>query len=441
MISKKTTLNIYAYQTRYTHFLVQEISGARYRFLYLPFFIGLIASQKINIIGELFVGEILLIIYLILGIHRLRLSGIEKKIIFFALLWASAQFLSDLVNKTELSDFLKGIVTPLIFTSTIVGLSLYLRNNIERMPSFLLGSAIGELINLLYQPSDFFLYNPWKWGLGNAILSIFVLYFSFFLRLKSVLILFAALFFFLLISLFFNSRGLAIFPLLSAIGYAYFQAERGKKFLKLFSGKTGTLRLLLVIVPIIYLLNTGASALFSSDLILSNVSTEAAEKYKKQANSQYGIVLGGRSEIFISLQAFIDKPLLGHGSWAKDKGYYRRKFFSEELDYEESMSKFRTAVNMSNLIPAHSYLMGALVWSGILGGLFWIILLDSMTARFIRTMGKLPVYFFVAMLSFIWNIFFSPFGADARWSSAIFIAAFLHYTHTIEAMKRFKSWT
>ncbi|MDD5460864.1 MAG: hypothetical protein PHG00_04410 [Methylococcales bacterium] len=439
MISKTTATNIYAHQARGNPFsLAQGVFGGTYRFLYLPFFIGLVASQKINVVGELFAGELLSLLFIIFSIHQLRLTNIEKKIIFFALLWTSAQLLSDFVNNSVLSDSLKGVVAPLMFTTSIVGLGLYLRNNISRMPSFLLGSAIGGLINLLYQPSDFFLYNPWKWGLGSAVLTIFIVYFSFFLRLKSVLILFAVLFSFFLVSLFFNARSMAIFPLLAASGYVYFRGGRGKKFLKLFSGQWGVIRLFFAIVPVLYLLNAGASALFSSDLILSRVSPEAAAKYRKQATSEYGIVLGGRSEIFISMQAFMDKPLLGHGSWAKDKGSYRRNYISQQSDNGESVGKFQYAVNISDLIPSHSYLMGALVWSGILGGLFWISLLNSMLRIFIHSMNSLPLYFYNGMFGFVWNVFFSPFGADSRWSSAIFIAAFLSYTFTFEAMKRVK---
>ena len=89
----------------------------------------------------------------------------------------------------------------------------------------------------------------------------------------------------------------------------------------------------------------------------------------------------------------------------------------------------------SPLIPSHSYLMGALVWSGIFGGLFWIVLLYVVFKRFLRTLGQLPLYFYIGMLGLVWDVLFSPFGASARWNTAVFLAAFLAYTHADKAKR------
>jgi len=183
------------------------------------------------------------------------------------------------------------------------------------------------------------------------------------------------------------------------------------------------------LIPALLLLNMAASALFSSSFLLSRVSADAAEKYRSQAAGTYGLLIGGRSEILISTRAFLDKPLFGHGSWAKDKAGYSDNFETEfnRLGYYSIPDD--TEIDNNSLIPAHSYLMGALVWAGIFGGMFWIFILHATVKQFLFSMSQLPFYYYVGMVSLIWNIFFSPFGATSRWSTAIFLAALWAYVH------------
>jgi hypothetical protein len=71
----------------------------------------------------------------------------------------------------------------------------------------------------------------------------------------------------------------------------------------------------------------------------------------------------------------------------------------------------------ADLIPAHSYLLGAWVWAGFLGGVFWF----ATAALAVWLLAKLysfrmevaPLLVFSAMF-FLWDIAFSPYGASAR---------------------------
>ena len=53
----------------------------------------------------------------------------------------------------------------------------------------------------------------------------------------------------------------------------------------------------------------------------------ARQIYEQQARGDLGLLIGGRSEILVSIRAIMDSPIIGHGSWAKD---YR---YSETLIY------------------------------------------------------------------------------------------------------------
>lgn len=74
--------------------------------------------------------------------------------------------------------------------------------------------------------------------------------------------------------------------------------------------------------------------------------------------------------MLISLKAVADKPLLGHGSYAKDAelrmAYFRiRESLGEKIKWDSDF------VSRSDLIPTHSFLFSAWVDHGIIGALFW----------------------------------------------------------------------
>lgn len=414
------------------------VKYTQFRFLTLPFLIGLISAQKINLTGELYLGEIIAVAYIIANISKLRLSKTERTVVAFALIWAGAQLVSDLYNKTEIIDAIKGILAPIVFASTFVSLINYFKDKFERFPSFALGVTIGGLIYLLLFPSEYFLYNAWKWGFGGAVLGIFIIYFSFFLKEKSNALLFFVLILFLVVTLYFDARGMAVFPILSALAYKIYYGKKKSFVRKRLSGNWAGIKIIFIALPALFLINVGASALFSSAAVLSHLSDTAAAKYKTQATGTYGILLGGRSEILVSGQAFLDKPLLGHGSWAKDKGGYldRYSILRNQLGYSLREDNQYEDFGSDLLIPAHSYLMGALVWGGILGGFFWLIVLNSTLNIFIKNLNFFPIYFYAGMIGFMWDVFFSPFGATARWSTAVFLAAFFSFEHYLKFNRR-----
>lgn len=409
------------------------------KFLLLPFLIGVIATLKLNLVGELYIGEAMAVVYIIFNFARLRVTSIEKTIVKFALFWAIAQLFSDLFNKSEIIDAVKGIFAPIIFSISFIFLQNYAKNKFDRIPSLLLGVAVGGLVQLIIFPTEYFLFNFWKWGFGNAVLGFFVIYFSFFLKEKSDSLLCTALIVFLGITLYFDSRGMAILPILAALAYRKYYGKKTSTLSKLFSGAWTSFKVLLIVVPALFVINSAASALFSSETVLSSFSDDVAAKYRTQSTGSFGILLGGRSESLVSIQAFLDKPLLGHGSWAKDTNGYLNQYsiLRKQLGYSlREDGGYEEDLDINNLIPAHSYLMGALVWAGFVGGLFWLVLLNCILKGFIKNLNLFPLYYYVGVISFIWNVFFSPFGADARWGAVVFLAAFFSYLNYLKFTKQ-----
>jgi O-antigen ligase len=127
----------------------------------------------------------------------------------------------------------------------------------------------------------------------------------------------------------------------------------------------------------------------------------------------------GRSQVFISLEAISERPILGYGSWAKDRtGEFAR--FSAQL------SNINYIPNDRYWIPSHSLILTTWLYSGIIGFLALVYLLfNLMKQAFItlknREMNTLTPILTILTIDMIWNMFFSPFGL-LRTSFPIFAA-------------------
>ena len=151
------------------------------------------------------------------------------------------------------------------------------------------------------------------------------------------------------------------------------------------------------------------------------LGADAQTKYDEQSGA-LGVLVGGRSEVLVSSQAIIDSPILGHGSWAKDFAYV------DLLTDRLSSLGYEIGGGFSDvgLIPAHSYLMGSWVWSGFLGGLFWLAIL-GLALRLLATMYSTrlelaPLLVFSTIL-LLWNIAFSPYGNSERIAASFGVSA------------------
>ncbi len=131
-------------------------------------------------------------------------------------------------------------------------------------------------------------------------------------------------------------------------------------------------------------------------------------------------MLGGRSEILVSIKAIMDSPIIGYGSWAKSLKYALEKIYMlRQLGIRATFDPSKAI-----LLPTHSHLFGAWVEAGIIGGVFWIWVI-SVWARAAIGLAQLkdriaPLLAFVVFLV-VWDILFSPFGAERRFIMPYYI--------------------
>ncbi len=154
---------------------------------------------------------------------------------------------------------------------------------------------------------------------------------------------------------------------------------------------------------------------------LLGTKTRAQLVVLRQPYNPLQVILVARGHTISGILAIADKPLLGHGSWARDRG----------SDYEAGMRDFmrewllvpgapmeplqdRDPGEVVLLQPGHSHILAAWVWGGAIGGAFWIaqlVILTNLSVFFIRRpwCSIMPVAVY-ALVSAYWNIIFSPFG-------------------------------
>jgi len=372
--------------------------------------LGLGTAFDISLVGRLFYTEIVLLA--MLPFLLLRSSPhpaserFHKPILIFGLLWLWAQLLTDVVRVTPFEDWSRGAAKIAFLLLNYVALRRLL-NSDSRVLGFAVGAFIGLAIAV--QRFEFDAETTWKFGLG-------IMYAGFAMIACAHKWL----------------RSFTWLPIVALVGIAALSAFSGARSLvgtvMLAAGILALGRLLVAlnaysvrarlvgfaaVVLVGYGTYAGMGVLSDDGLFGERVQKKYRDQVKRGGGS---LLLGGRNESRISLIAIGDSPILGHGSWAKNIEY-RRMY--EAMD---ARAQGRPLILSDNrLIPGHSYLFGAWVESGIMGALWWAFVL----VLILHTIGRLLTWTFplgplaaLVACQNLWDIPFSPFGANARISVA-----------------------
>ncbi|MGH9518497.1 MAG: O-antigen ligase family protein, partial [Terriglobales bacterium] len=147
------------------------------------------------------------------------------------------------------------------------------------------------------------------------------------------------------------------------------------------------------------------------------IDAQAQEKNLGQSQSVAGMLLGGRPEIFVSSQAVMDSPILGHGSWTSDLKY-TEMLYDVDFKYDIHTDSLESIEDETGGdIPAHSHIMSSWVQAGILGAVFWFYTLWIALKGLMRValaQPPLAPYYTWLLVGFVWDVFFSPFGNTRR---------------------------
>ncbi len=395
---------------------------------YIIFLIPILNLASIKLGGQLLVGETILLFMLpvlILKRSGLRLDKNILIIVVFLLLWLISQIVSDIINQTVFIDYIRGWANIGFFLTSLLTLSLLLRTPL-RIFLFLSGLSISLLVQpfILFTNETFFVL--WKFGMGTAVLLLLCLPYLWKMfknpfnitPLKNIIFIH---FFIGLISFFLNARSFGGITFLTGLLLYVFYKKRGKR--------VKTLKIIFTLV-LGLTISIGMVQLYITGSKSGFLGEESQSKYELQLGNKdadfLSVLLSGRTEILVSTVAIADSPIIGHGSWAKD---FKYTLMLLQLKSEFNDTETREIrAEEQGLIPSHSYLFGSWVYAGVFGALFWIsilyMLIFKIFPKAFSQPSPLSVIFLMGFLNILWNIFFSPFGANSRLVVAFYIVAY-----------------
>ncbi|WP_029007319.1 hypothetical protein [Azospirillum halopraeferens] len=379
--------------------------------------VGLVVGIDVELVGRITGSELALLLLLPAAVVTGRLPPVTSPIrtlVLLALVWLAVQFISDLVNDSEIDNMARGAARAGATVLLVLGFFTLIGDRLRSIRTVFLALALGLLVSPLLNPSDYFEGDPWKFGYGGGVTMLVIsaagILWVMEQRSAAILLCLGAGGLNLLLG-FRSLAGIAIMTALILLLSMVF-GRRGRAFSPIQMGAT----LLVLMIG-----SLGVIEVYSHAAQTGLLGEWEREKFLAQVDER-GVLLSGRAEFPVAFEAVREKPLLGHGSWAANEHY---AILLLELS---GVSLDNIPVDVPDLIPTHSHLMGAWVEGGILAALFWFYVVAILVRAIFSTVHNIrladPVIIF-SLLNLAWAILFSPYGLTNRVLScfAIVIAA------------------
>ncbi|MBI5962794.1 MAG: hypothetical protein HY863_04915 [Chloroflexi bacterium] len=396
----------------------------------LAFFVGLLSAVYINVGGNLYLAEILLLLllpYLLYSRRSLLRFGYVKLILLFGLSWFINQIITDVYRGTSLNDILKGWALIAIFLTDFVALYMFVFPEPRLIALSLLGHAIGLMLQMAVQPNGNMLADSWKFGTGHAGI-LFASVIIFFLYKKNpgrvawwaiVLAMLAVYSFYV------RSRALGGVAMLSAFVVWFRFTRIGRGLAQRINNPVNLTMIILLLFTAIGGIVQGYGYMVEQGYL----GDVARNLYLTQSSGEYGILLGGRREWLPATHAILDSPIIGYGSYARNTEYGQYLYELADLGYVVNNAQLEIYLATRNFIPTHSHLLQGWVWAGLAGGIFWLFILVLIIRTMIMAYRYPSALFTVTIfLGFyaIWSVLFSPLSNVGRLQWAYALVTFLY---------------
>lgn len=399
------------------------------------FAIPFASITSVKMIGVLPGGELLTLALvvpcIVWGWERIW-RGLNKPLLILMGLWLLSQIVTDFYRQAPFGNMAKGEALIAFFGIDLIVLSAVIDKRERRIVYFTIGAILSNFISISFLgegiPGD------WKFGSSTFVIPSVVLVSCYFYSRQKYFLAELSIFGIAAYNLAENYRsellilaivGIVVFPKFSTnISSAHGGSLRHPNRAFAPSVKTDNLRTVFLFAMIAAVGFT-VSQVYARMASSGALGDKAQEKYEMQSQGKFGILAGGRPEVLVSWIAVLDSPILGHGSWAEDPKYSEMLTdLKRETGYTEQEDDPSNERGESYLIPAHSHLMSAWVFSGILGAVFWVYVLYLTVLTVIRIANVrpplAPLYAFRAITA-LWSIPFSPFGQDVRMEKAFLL--------------------
>ena len=394
--------------------------------LALAFLLPVLSFWEVRLLGRLMLSELAIVLALpCLWLNRRGPLGRRTRTtLVTGVLWLAFQIGTDVLRETPWVDYARGWAKIAVFLALLTFLATLTAGRPANLLAFGCGLYCGFGLKYFIAPAGLSLAPGatgfWKFGVGLPMTGMLVCL-SCLKPLRAcppwsqgLLLLVAAA-----LHLLFGYRSLALVTFatatLLALAWRLRCAQR--------RGRPSRPAAVLLIIGL------GIMALWVAyQLALDTpyAGYSLREKHDIQSRGRFGLLLGGRSEVLIAVRAIGDSPLIGHGSWAKNRSYA----LMEVSQY--GVERAEPDPDLGYLIPTHSHLLGAWVEAGVMGALFWARLLCLAFLCLTRLPKNadhlLPLAGF-ACLDLLWAIPFSPFSFSERLFRAFEVTVMLTQLH------------
>lgn len=383
----------------------------------LVFLCGATASINLNLIGEVYTAELLLIplglgVLLIRGDNGVLSSRSFLLFLLFGVVTLSGYMITDLVIGTRPEQYLRGWGRVGLLISNVLLLMIIVGQGRRYLWWFILGMGIGGVV---YLAGIGLPWGMWKLGYGERV-SLIVLALACVLPRRLSLLLLVT---FAILNIALDYRNLAAAFMLVA-GILWIRSSGAMDHVRGIKG---------------YLAIALAAGLAVTVLAIG-FSMTADEYGGRRADSNVGRLAG----IIVAAKAIADSPLIGYGSWSENEEY-ARMLQEEKMRRLDRDRARRAPVYGVKVFRAHSQILQPWVEAGILGVAFFLYYAYRLVgaARIyilecpLDKMSAINLYFVILGA---WHLVASPFGGDKRLLIAVVVSVIAALEFDIRSRRR-----
>ena len=285
----------------------------------LVILIPLMSFLEFKIVGRLFASEVILICLfpiLLFNKRNVLSAPLPKMMLLLLSVWLAGQVVTDLIRHTPFADYIRGWAKIGITLINFSALYILIFGNRRRIVLYAIGLALGGILCFYFNPNIYAEDYPWKFGVGESLTWLLIIT-ACGVKARWFLLRISIISFAMAVNLYMGFRSYAGICFLTAT-YVFFQwlwVLKDAKKIKLSLKNLVVIGLAFFTASFIFLKTYGHMA--QQGMLGEN----ARQIYEQQAGGDLGLLIGGRSEILVSIRAIIDSPIIGHGSWAKDYRY------------------------------------------------------------------------------------------------------------------------
>jgi len=145
----------------------------------LTILLGLTVITTVRLVGDLPVGEILVLVLVapIFVMYHKRGLRTDLRILYcLQALWLLSQILTDIYRRTPSIDWVRGNAGIVFFFMDLLFITMLITGNQRRKIMFITALGIGSMLSTLLFPTDFSSSYPWKFGysMGVNLLAVLI---------------------------------------------------------------------------------------------------------------------------------------------------------------------------------------------------------------------------------------------------------------------------